>query len=147
MRCVRVLFVAFLLLLLAVAAVAQTPSTGSVTISGSLQGPICVNGTCGIYDSGQIQITVTSKATGTTANYPLSTSVTHSGYFAKASFTATPSGPTLTGGTGGPSPIGTLLQQLSNDTSSCSSANDPGGNLPYCFALFNGFNTSANNSG
>ena len=189
MRHARVLFVVFSFLLLAVAAVAQTPATGSVTISGSLQGPICVNGKCGIYDTGQIRITVssftvstnysrspnqktatqlanslanklnaatspvtatvskakitmTSKATGTAANYPLSTSVTHSSYFASASFGATPSGPTLTGGTGGPSPIGTLLQQLSNNTSSCSSANDPGGNLPYCFALFNGFNTN-----
>lgn len=194
MRRTRVLFAVLSFFLLAVAAVAQTPATGSVTISGSLQGPICVNGTCGIYDSGQIQITVstftvstnysrsanqktatqlanslaaklnvatspvtatvskakitmTSKATGTAANYPLSTSVTHSSYFAKASFTATPSGPTLTGGTGGPSPIGTLLQQLSNNTSSCSSANDPGGNFAYCFALFNGFDTNVNNSG
>jgi hypothetical protein len=194
MRRARVLFAVLSFVLLSAAAVAQTPATGSVTISGSLQGPICVNGTCGVYDSGQIQITVnsftvstnysrsanqktatqlanslaaklnvqsspvtatvskakitmTSKATGTAANYPLSASVTHSSYFAKASFTATPSGPTLTGGAGGPSPIGTLLQQLSNNTSSCSSANDPDGNLPYCFALFNGFDTNANNSG
>ena len=200
MRCARVLFVVLSLLSVAVTAFAQTAATGSVTISGSLQGPICVNGTCGIYDSGQIQITVnsftvstnysraanqktatqlanslatklnvssspvtatvskskitlTSKVTGAAANYPLSTSVTHSTNFANASFTATPSGLTLTGGTGGqtppppPVPIGTLLQQLSNDTSACSSGNDPGGNLSYCFALFNGFNTTPNDSG
>ncbi|HET8826951.1 MAG TPA: hypothetical protein VFM77_17540, partial [Terriglobales bacterium] len=177
-------------------AFAQTPARGSVNISGSLQGPICVNGTCGIYDSGTIQITVnsftvstnysrsanqktatqlanslatklnasaspvtatvsktkiimTTKATGTAANYPLSTAVTHSSYFAKASFSAAPSGATLTGGTGGPNPVpvGALLQQLSNNTSACSSSNDPGGNLSYCFALFNGFNTNANNLG
>ncbi len=189
--------VIFLVLLsLISSAFAQTSASGSVTISGSLQGPICVNGTCGIYDSGTIQITVNSftvstnysrsanqknatqlanslaaklnastspvtaavskskitmitKATGTAANYPLSTAVTHNSNFAKASFTATPSGATLTGGTGGPTPVpvGALLQQLSNNTSSCSSSSDPGGNLSYCFAFFNGFNTNANNLG
>jgi hypothetical protein len=178
------------------AAFAQTPARGSVTISGSLQGPICVHGTCGIYDSGTIQITVnsftvltnysrsanqktatqlanslatklnvstspvtatvsktkvilTTKATGTAANYPLSTAVTHSSSFANASFTATPSGTALGGGTGGPTPVpvGALPQQLSNNTSSCSSSSDPVGNLSYCFAFFNGFNTNANNLG
>jgi len=174
---------------------AQTAATGSVTISGSLQGPICVNGTCGVYDSGQIQITVngfsvttnysrsanqktanqlassltsklsvsaspvtatvskstitlTSKATGTAANYPLSTSVTHSSYFANPSFTATASGPSLTGGAGGPAPVpvGTLVKQLSNNTSLCSFSADPGGNWSYCSALFEGFNTNPNDT-
>src|SRR6266496_5738762 len=39
---------------------AQTPATGSVTINGSLQGPIypCGNSTCPTYDSGQITVTV-----------------------------------------------------------------------------------------
>ena len=196
MRLARIFIVVFSLVFSAVAAFAQTVATGSVIISGSLQGPICVNGTCGIYDSGQIQITVnnfsvstnysraanqktatqlanslatklnvpgspvtasvsrskitlTSKATGTDANYPLATAVTHSSYFSKSSFNATASGSTLIGGTGAPTPvsIGTLLQQLSNNTSACSSANDPGGNPLYCFSLFNGFNTNANNSG
>lgn len=187
-----------LVVLMSVAALssAQTAAKGSVVIGGSLQGPICVNGTCGIYDSGQIQITVsnfsvstnysksgsqktatqlansiatklnvssspvtaavskstitiTTKATGTAANYPLSAAVTHSSYFATASFTATPSGSTLTGGTGAPAPtpIGTLLPQLSNDTSVCSSSSDPAGNLSYCFAFFDGFNTNPNNAG
>jgi len=190
------LVILLVLLSLISSAFAQTSASGSVTISGSLQGPICVNGTCGIYDSGTIQITVnsftvstnysrsanqknatqlanslaaklnastspvtaavskskitmTTKATGTAANYPLSTAVTHNSNFAKASFTATPSGATLTGGTGGPTPVpvGALLQQLSNNTSSCSSSSDPGGNFSYCFAFFNGFNTNANNLG
>ena len=190
------LVILLVLLSLISSAFAQTSASGSVTISGSLQGPICVNGTCGIYDSGTIQITVNSftvstnysrsanqknatqlanslaaklnastspvtaavskskitmitKATGTAANYPLSTAVTHNSNFAKASFTATPSGATLTGGTGGPTPVpvGALLQQLSNNTSSCSSSSDPGGNFSYCFAFFNGFNTNANNLG
>ena len=176
----------------------QTAATGSVAISGSLEGPICVNGLCGIYDSGQIQITVnsftvytnysrsanqktatqlanslatklnvssspvtatvtkskitmTTKATGTAANYPLSTAVTHSSYFATGSFTATPSGSTLNGGSGAPAPapvpIGTLVPQISNNTSACSSSSDPSGNLAYCFAFFDGFNTSPNNPG
>lgn len=176
-------------------ALAQTAGTGSVTIGGSLQGPIdpCGNSSCPTYDSGHISITVdgftvttayshnagqrtanqlanslttllnaaaspvrasvskskislTSKVTGTISNYPLSTSVTHSSLFAKASFTATPSGSTLTGGTGGPSPIGALLQELSNDTSACSSSTDPGGNKSYCSSFFNGFNTNLNNT-
>ena len=123
-----------------------------MTISGSLQGPICVKRTCGIYDSGQIQITVnnfsvstnysrsanqrtttqlanslaaklnaasspviarvsqskitlTSKATGTAANYPLATAVTHSSYFSRPSFNAIASGSTLIGGTGAPTPV------------------------------------------
>src|SRR5258708_21917442 len=39
---------------------AQTPATGSVLISGSLQGPAypCGNTSCPTYDSGQITITV-----------------------------------------------------------------------------------------
>jgi hypothetical protein len=187
------LFVLALLSLLSIAASAQTAATGSVTISGALQGPIypCANRTCPTYDAGQItinvngfmattnyshasnqksanqlvaslanllnassspvtavvaktKITLTSKAKGANANYPLSTSVTHSNSFLNASFTATTSGPTLTGGTGGPTPIGTLVQQLSNNTSLCSSANDPGGNLAYCSGFFNGFNTNPN---
>jgi hypothetical protein len=198
MRRAHAFVVSLFIVLLSISAFAQTPASGSVAISGSLKGPICVRGRCGIYDSGQIQVTVNSfrvstnysssesqrtamqlanslaaklnastspvtatvlnatitlrsKATGTAANYPLATSVTHSGYFANASFTATRSGSTLTGGTAAapppPTPIGTLLRQSSNNTSACSSANDPGANLLYCFAVFDGFNTNAANSG
>jgi hypothetical protein len=198
MSSARVPFVLFALVSSAGLSFAQTAATGSITISGSLQGPICVNNTCGIYDSGQIQITVnsftvstnysrsanqktatqlanslatklnvssspvtatvskskitmTTKATGTAANYPLSVAVTHSSYFASASFTATASGSTLTGGTGAPIPspvpIGTLVSQLSNNTSACSSSSDPAGNLAYCFSFFDGFNTNPNNLG
>ena len=178
------------------AAEAQTPGQGSVTISGSLQGPIypCGNASCPTYDSGQIQVTVngynattnysraggqkasqqvanslatqlsaaaspvtaalsktkiilTTKLTGTSSNYPLSTLVTHSSLFASASFSATASGPTLTGGTGGSVAISTLIQQTSNNTSLCSSSNDPGGNLSYCSAFFEGFNTNPNDTG
>ena len=191
----RLIAVCSFLLLCANATLAQTPGTGSVTISGSLQGPIypCGNSSCPIYDSGQItitvngfiakanyshsagqrnanqlasalttllnaaaspvsasvsklKITITSKITGTSSNYPLSTSVTHSNLFTKASFIATASGSTLTGGTGGPAPVGALLQQLSNDTSACSSSSDPGGNRSYCSAFFNGFNTNLNDT-
>src|SRR5436305_5289070 len=195
MRCAHYLLaVLTLLLLVSSAAFAQTSATGSVTISGSLQGPICVNSSCSIYDSGQVAITVngfkitaayshsgsqktatqlanslatslnaaaspvtatvskskitmTSKITGTAANYPLSTSVTHSSSFANASFSATPSGPTLTGGTGGPVAISTLVKQMSNNTSACSSSSDPGGNRPYCSAFFNGFSSNLNDAG
>jgi hypothetical protein len=189
----RLLLVLLALASLSIAVTAQTAGTGSVTISGALQGPIypCGNKACPTYDSGQItinvngfnattnyshasnqksanqlvaslanllnasnspvtavvaktKITLTSKAKGTNANYPLSASVTHSNLFVNASFTSTASGPALTGGTGGPTPIGTLIQQLSNNTSLCSSANDPGGNLPYCSGFFNGSNTNPN---
>jgi hypothetical protein len=174
---------------------AQTPAAGSVTVSGSLQGPIypCGNTSCPTYDSGQIQInvngyiattnysrtggqktseqlatalaaklntatspvtavvarakiTVTSKLSGTLSNYPLSTLVTYSSKFTRASFSAIVSGLTLTGGTGGPVPISTLLKQTSNNTSLCSSSSDPGGNLPYCTAFFDGFNTNSANT-
>jgi hypothetical protein len=200
MRSLRIFVVVFTVVFSLSAARAQTHATGSVTISGSLQGPICVNSACGIYDSGQIQITVSAftvstsysksgnqktatqlanslatklnvssspvtatvsktkiavmtKATGTAANYPLSAAVTHSNSFPTASFTATPSGSTLTGGTGGtppppppppPTPIGTLLQQTSNNTSACSSSADPSANLSYCFSAFDGFNANPN---
>jgi len=93
------------------------------------------------------KITLTSKLAGTISNYPLSTQVTNNSLFAKASFAATPSGPTLTGGAGGPVPVpvGTLIKQTSNNTSLCSSSVDLGGNLSYCAAFFNGFNTNSNN--
>jgi len=132
----------------AVVAQAQTPGTGWVTISGSLQGPTypCGNSTCPTYDSGQVTITIngfiaatrygkgsqktanqvanalaaklntatspvtataakakitmTAKTAGAGSNYPLSTSVTYNTLFAKPSFTATPSGPSLSGGIG-----------------------------------------------
>ena len=175
---------------------AQTPGTGWVNITGSLQGPIypCGNTTCPTFDSGQITITVngfavaanyskagsqktatqlanalaaklntaaspvtatvaktkitmTSKFAGTLSNYPLSTAVTYNTQFTKASFIATPSGATLTGGTGGPVSIGTLVHQTSNNTSLCSSSADPAGNLAYCNAFFDGFNSNSNDIG
>lgn len=175
---------------------AQTPGTGWITISGSLQGPIypCGNSTCPAYDSGQITITVngfnaainyskagsqktttqlanalaaklntaaspvtatvakakitmTAKFAGTLSNYPLSTSVTYNTLFSKPSFTTTQSGPTLTGGTGGPTSIGTLIQQTSNNTSLCSASSDPGGNLSYCSAFFDGFGANPTDLG
>jgi len=92
------------------------------------------------------KIALTSKLAGTISNYPLSTLVTHSSLFAKASFVATPSGPILTGGAGGPGPVpvGTLIKQTSNNTSLCSSSVDLGGNFSYCSAFFNGFSTNSN---
>ncbi|PYV81970.1 MAG: hypothetical protein DMG93_13605 [Acidobacteria bacterium] len=196
MYSLRLLLPWLFLVLLSVEAFAQTAATGSVTVAGSLQGPIypCGNRSCATYDSGQIAITINgftattnyshasnqksanqlavsltnllnganspvtatvskakislvSKAKGTTANYPLSTAVTHSASFANPSFTAIASGPSLTGGSGGPTPIGTLINQLSNNTSLCSSSNDPGGNLPFCSAFFDGFNTNPNDLG
>src|SRR5256885_15321789 len=60
---VRLRALAVLVVLLCVALVvaqAQTPGTGWVTITGSLQGPIypCGNSTCPTYDSGQVTITI-----------------------------------------------------------------------------------------
>src|SRR5215470_14846461 len=50
----------FLLVCLTVSGNAQTAATGSVTISGTLQGPIypCGSSSCPTYDSGQIIVTV-----------------------------------------------------------------------------------------
>ncbi len=93
-----------------------------------------------------MKITLTSKLEGTLSNYPLSTLVTHSSLFTHASFAATPSGPNLTGGSGGSAPVGTVIKQTSNNTSLCSSSSDPGGNLSYCSAFFNGFNTNPNDA-
>lgn len=50
-----------------------------------------------------MKITLTSKQTGTTTNYPLTAVVRHTTLFANSSFTASASGPTLTGGTTGSS--------------------------------------------
>jgi len=184
-----------LLVFCPISALAQTAGSGSVTISGSEQGPVypCGNSSCPTYDSGQVvvtvngfsattayshsgsqnksnqiasslatalntagspvtasvsksKITIVSKVTGTVSNYPLSTSVTQSSYFTNASFTATASGPTLTGGTGGPSSISSLVAQTSNNASACSDSNNPAGNWAYCSAFFNGFNTNAGNT-
>jgi hypothetical protein len=178
-----------------VVAQAQTPGTGWVTITGTLQGPIypCGNSTCPTYDSGQVTITIngfiamtkygrasqtsaasvakalatklnvatspvtataakgkvtlTAKTAGLVSNYPLSTTVTHTTLFAKASFTATASGPNLSGGIGAATSIGTLVQQTANNTSLCSSFNDPAVNLAYCAAPFDGFGSNANDTG
>ena len=54
-----------------------------------------------------IRIMVTSKATGLSSNYPLSTLVTHSSVFPTASFSLTASGSSLVGGSGGTSGGGT----------------------------------------
>lgn len=88
------------------------------------------------------KVTMTAKFTGALSNYPLSTSVTYNPLFAKPSFTANKSGSTLTGGSGGPSSIGTLIQQTRNITSLCSSSSDPASNLPYCSAFFEGFSSN-----
>jgi len=87
-------------------------------------------------------ITVTTKTAGAGSNYPLSTSVTYNTLFAKPSFTATPSGPNLSGGIGAATSIATLVQQTANNTSLCSSSNDPGVNPAYCAALFDGFGSN-----
>lgn len=175
---------------------AQTPGVGSVTITGSVLGPIypCGDISCPTYDSGQIEITVngfnaianysqtigqkwptqlttvlaaqlntasspvsaviskatitiTSRLSGTVSNYPVSARVTHSSLFSRPSFAATLSGNSLTGGTGAPVSVGTLIQQTSNNTSLCSSVLDPAGNPSYCTAFFNGLNTNPMNSG
>ena len=189
------LAVLFVLFCITAVAQAQTPGTGWVTISGSLQDPIypCGNSTCPTYDSGQVtitingffaatkygrasqttaasvakalaaklnsatspvtataaksKITVTAKTAGIGSNYPLSTSVTYNTLFAKPSFIATPSGPNLTGGTGAAASIGTLVQQTANNTSLCSSSNDPAVNLVYCTAVFDGVGSNTNDLG
>lgn len=41
----------------------------------------------------------------------------------------------------------TVAQQISNNTSACSSSNDPTGNRPYCFNSFDGLDTNGNNAG
>jgi hypothetical protein len=119
-----------------------------------------------------MKITLTSKQTGTAANYSLSAAVSHTPLFATASFAANASGAALTGGTGGSSggtsggsgsgsgsgsgggvtpptikSVGSLLARVSNSTSLCSSSKDPGGNLAHCTAFFNGFPTNPNNLG
>jgi hypothetical protein len=188
LRALAILVVLFCISL--VVAQAQTPGVGSVTISGSLQGPIypCGNSTCPTYDSGQVTITIngfiaitkfgrasqtsagsvakalvtklnsaaspvkatvakakitmTAKTAGAGSNYPLSTSVTYNTLFAMPSFMATPSGPTLNGGIGAATSLGTLVQQTANNTSLCSSSNDPGVNPAYCAAAFDGFGSN-----
>jgi RHS repeat-associated protein len=141
---------------------AGTPGTGSVSISGSEQGPVnaCPPNTCWIYDSGGVTVTVngvtvggagfsslsdtsssiatalaeainnnssspvsasasggevllTSTTTGSTTNYSLSVSMNHNTqFFANPSFTITPSGSSLTGGSGTGS--GSILVTLYN---------------------------------
>jgi hypothetical protein len=93
------------------------------------------------------KVTVIAKTAGAASNFPLSTSVTYNTLFAKPSFTATPSGASLSGGIGAATSIGTLVQQTQNDTSLCSSSNDPAVNLAYCTAVFDGFGSNANDVG
>jgi hypothetical protein len=93
------------------------------------------------------KITISSKFAGSLANYSLATSVTFDTRFAQASFAAAGSGSTLTGGSGGPTAIGSLIQQTSNNSSLCSPSSDPAGNLPYCTAFFDGFNANPNDIG
>src|SRR6266567_17680 len=147
------LFLAFFTSLLIVAvgiAQAQTPGTGTVTISGSEQGPIypCGNTSCPTYDSGQITITVNGFNASTKYSHAggQKTSQQLANFLAAKLNTATPSGPNLTGGSGGSAPVGTVTKQTSNNTSLCSSSSDPGGNLSYCSAFFNGFNSNPNDS-
>ena len=116
------------------------------------------------------KIALTSKTSGASSNYALSTVVTHGTLFPTPSFSATTSGTALVGGSGGSSgsggsgggsggggsggggtgglvPVASLLRRVSNNTSLCSSSKDPGGNLAYCSAFFNGFGTNPTNQG
>ena len=88
------------------------------------------------------KITVITKTAGAGSNYPLLTAVTYNQLFPKPSFTATPSGPTLSGGIGAATSSGTLVQEAANNTSLCSSSNDPAVNLAYCTAVFDGFGSN-----
>jgi hypothetical protein len=88
------------------------------------------------------KITVITKTAGAGSNYPLLTAVTYNRLFPKPSFTATPSGPTLSGGIGAAMSSGTLVQEAANNTSLCSSSNDPAVNLAYCTAVFDGFGSN-----
>jgi hypothetical protein len=88
------------------------------------------------------KITVITKTAGAGSNYPLLTAVTYNRLFPKPSFTATPSGPTLSGGIGAATSSGTLVQEAANNTSLCSSSNDPAVNLAYCTAVFDGFGSN-----
>ncbi|HXF13334.1 MAG TPA: hypothetical protein VN517_09280 [Terriglobales bacterium] len=88
------------------------------------------------------KITVITKTAGAGSNYPLLTAVTYNQLFPKPSFTATPSGPTLSGGIGAAMSSGTLVQEAANNTSLCSSSNDPAVNLAYCTAVFDGFGSN-----
>jgi hypothetical protein len=93
------------------------------------------------------KITLTSKTTGASSNYALSTVSTYSTQFKHASFTAALAGVALNGGKGVmPAPMGTLIVQASNNTSACSSPSDMLGNLLYCGAMFGGSSTSPLNT-
>jgi hypothetical protein len=87
--------------------------------------------------SSQSAMTLTTTTSRRVSNYPLSSSAAPSSLIATASFSTTPSGPV---------PVSTVVHEQSNNTSACSSSGDPGGNLPYCFAFFNGFDMNANDT-
>lgn len=92
-------------------------------------------------------LTLTSKITGVSSDYALSTTSTQNVLFGRPSFIATFSGPTLKGGEGVmPSSIGSINAQSSNNTSACSSSSDPLGNLLYCSAFFDGSSTNPLNT-
>src|SRR5947209_16810980 len=94
--------------------------------------------------SGKIVMTVKQS----NQSYPLSTQVTHSTIVPTPSFTAASSGPTLGNGSGSnPSAVGTLIKQIANNSSLCSSSSDPGGNHSYCSAFFNGLHGNSGDVG
>lgn len=77
----------------------NTIASALITALNATGSPVTASG-------GANSITLVAKTPGSGSNYPLSTSVQYnSAYFSHASFTATPSGSTLTGGTGSLTPI------------------------------------------
>jgi hypothetical protein len=90
------------------------------------------------------KIVMTAKQSN--QSYPLSTQVTHSTIVSTPSFTAAPSGSTL-GSASSPKAVGTLIKQIANNSSLCSSSSDPGGNHSYCSAFFNGLHGNSGDLG
>ena len=74
----------------------STSSTIAEALVSAINGDSGASVTAGLSGS---TVNLTSKTAGSNTNYSLSTSVTYNTQFSQSSFTATPSGATLTGGT------------------------------------------------
>jgi YD repeat-containing protein len=94
-------------------------------------------------------VSITTVATGTSANYPLATSSSTSQgqYFGGPSFTASASGASLTGGTNGTAVVYSLNLGYTGNGNVLSANDSVNGNWAYTYDDMNRLLTSNKNSG
>lgn len=120
----------------------------SVSIASALAGSITNLGFVTASTGGTNVITITSTTVGTSTNYPLSASSSSSNGFNPPSFTPSPSGSTLTGGSGAPGTLYSFSLGYGLGNINVTSANDSvNGNWVFTYDYLNRLSTSNQNSG